>query len=226
MDAPLGRAVGNALEIAECLQLLRGEGPEDLTSLVVDTRDAHGHAGDRRGPRSGARQSRVRAALSSGAGVVAPALDDCAPRGRCVDRRGPGPIAAGQHTGGRDRPHPAYICNSTPTVSGRRLLMLGAGRERVEDPVDHAAGIVLEARPGTAIAAEIRCCACTTTTSGVLTMHAPSSWRRFASMTPHHSTSRWPSAGSVEERIDDACVTACSRPRLAAHSNRSRQPPR
>src|SRR3954470_24701591 len=68
MDQPLGRAVGNALEVIECIEVLKGRGPEDLTGVSVELTARMlvlgGASADR-----GAAEARVRAAIASGAGL-------------------------------------------------------------------------------------------------------------------------------------------------------------
>src|SRR6185436_10764646 len=68
MDAPLGRAVGNAIEVIECIEVLKGNGPPDVTTLSIDL-------AARMLERSGMAPSmtdgttRIRRALESGAGL-------------------------------------------------------------------------------------------------------------------------------------------------------------
>src|SRR5690606_3686149 len=68
MDQPLGNAVGNALEVIECLETLRGRGPKDLTSLCIELTARMLVVGGLSDTIEAAR-SLVRACLQSGAGV-------------------------------------------------------------------------------------------------------------------------------------------------------------
>ncbi|HEX7086117.1 MAG TPA: thymidine phosphorylase, partial [Vicinamibacterales bacterium] len=68
MDAPLGRAVGNAVEVAESIETLKGRGPEDVTELAV-TLAAHMVAIAGLAPDDAAARGRVEATLASGAAL-------------------------------------------------------------------------------------------------------------------------------------------------------------
>jgi len=147
MDAPLGRAVGNALEIGECLDTLAGRGPADLEqlSLALATRMlllAGGAADEKDAER------RLRGALASGAAlekfrqVVANQGGDV----RIVEDRSRLPHAAEIATVTAARP--GVVAHIDAAIVGRASMVLGAGRERLDATIDPGAGLVLRAKPG------------------------------------------------------------------------------
>src|SRR5438270_12491134 len=68
MDQPLGRAVGNALEVIECFEVLKGRGPQDLIEVSTDLTARMLVAGGVAASRAAAEQ-KVRATIASGAGL-------------------------------------------------------------------------------------------------------------------------------------------------------------
>ncbi|GGK30803.1 thymidine phosphorylase [Pilimelia terevasa] len=136
MSTPLGHAVGNALEVAESVEVLAGGGPADVVALTLAL----------------ARE------MLDAAGLLdadpAAALRD----GRAMDRwrrlvraQGGDPDAPLPRA-----PHVAHVRADTDGVVGavdaagigRAAWQLGAGRARREDPVSPAAGVLLRRRPG------------------------------------------------------------------------------
>ncbi len=147
MEAPLGRAVGNALEVAECVDTLRGHGPADLVEVVLALGARMvclaGLAAD-----EAAATARVTAALASGE-----ALDRFA---RLVERQGGDPRIVDEPA--RLPAAPGRACVAAPRSGrvsairagaiGRAAHALGAGRSRAGDPVDHGVGVVVRAQAG------------------------------------------------------------------------------
>ena len=152
MDAPLGRAVGNALEIAECIDTLSGRGPADLEelSLVLAARMLR-LAGAVPSVEAGA--ARAREALDSGAALerfrqlVARQGGDPA----VVEDRRRLPQAANRVIVAADRD--GFVSGMDAGLIGRASMALGAGRERLDDVIDPGAGLVLRARPGDRVSA-------------------------------------------------------------------------
>jgi pyrimidine-nucleoside phosphorylase len=147
MEQPLGRTVGNALEVLECIETLKGRGPKDLESLSVELAAWMAWLGGAATSLEAAR-SRVRDVLDSGQGlrrlqeVIAAQGGD--PR-VCED---PTLLPRARET--IDLPAPAdgrvahIVCRSV----GHAAMLLGAGRETVESRIDPAVGIVLHKKVG------------------------------------------------------------------------------
>jgi thymidine phosphorylase len=142
MDAPLGRAVGNALEVIEAIETLKGRGPADLERLSIALAArmlclAGLAASDDEAAR------RLRSALASGAGLEkfaqiverqggdAGVVDD-------YDRLPRAPPRAVVRA-----PCAGYVSALDAERVGRAAVLLGAGRGTIEDAVDPAAGIVV-----------------------------------------------------------------------------------
>ncbi|MEY4637104.1 MAG: Pyrimidine-nucleoside phosphorylase [Acidobacteriota bacterium] len=146
MDVPLGHAVGNALEIAECVQVLRGQGPADLADLVVRLGTRMVRLAEKAATDEDA-AALVRDTLASGAALARFRL--------LVERQGgdptvvddPGrlPSASLSHVVSAARG--GFVTALDALLVGRAAVALGAGRDKKDDQVDSTAGIRLLKKP-------------------------------------------------------------------------------
>ena len=142
MDQPLGLAVGNALEVVEAIELLRGGGPADLRELTVELTAEMlllaGVAAELPEARAA-----VAAAIADGRGLARFREIVIAQEGdpRAIDDPSRLPRAP------RVIPVPAPAAGVVEAVDaeaiGLAAMALGAGRARVEDRIDPAVGVVL-----------------------------------------------------------------------------------
>jgi pyrimidine-nucleoside phosphorylase len=143
MDQPLGRAVGNALEIREAVATLSGEGPEDLVELVLG---ASGHllALSDLGVDQAEGRRRAEEALASGAALE---LYE-----RWVRAQGGDPAIAALPAAAVVRAVPApgdgFVQGIAATAIGEVALRLGAGRVCKDEEIDHSVGVVCLAKRG------------------------------------------------------------------------------
>lgn len=153
MDAPLGRAVGNALEVREGVACLTGGGPADLREVSVELAAEMLLIGGV-APDLEAARGRCRRALADGS-----ALDRFR---RVVAAQGGDPAVCDDPDGVLPRPRavtpfridrPGFITRLLAWPVGQASMLLGAGRPRVDAAVDPAAGIVLHRQVGEPVAA-------------------------------------------------------------------------
>jgi pyrimidine-nucleoside phosphorylase len=137
MDQPLGRAVGNALELLEARATLRGEGPPDFTELVL-TATGQLLAFSDLGVDAAEGRRRAEAAVADGSALEAydrwvraqggDPSEDVLPRAPVVRML--------------ESPEAGYVRALRALPVGIAALELGAGRVRKDDAIDHAVGVV------------------------------------------------------------------------------------
>jgi pyrimidine-nucleoside phosphorylase len=143
MDQPLGFAVGNALEIEEALDTLEGDGPPDLTELVLG---AAAHLLELSDLGVDADEGRRLAEDAIASGAARDLYD------RWVRAQGGDPAREALPRAAVVQAVPAPASGLVEAIAttqvGLAALHLGAGRVRKEDEIDHAVGVVCRAKRG------------------------------------------------------------------------------
>jgi pyrimidine-nucleoside phosphorylase len=148
MDQPIGRAVGNALEIDEARDTVRGDGPGDFTELVLEACArllAHSDLG------IDVEEGRRRAETAVTDGSALEIFE------RWIRAQGGDPDPAALERAPVRRPVPAsrdgIVTRLGALAIGTAALELGAGRRTKEDAVDHAVGVLCFAKRGDTVLA-------------------------------------------------------------------------
>ena len=152
MDAPLGREVGNANEVIESIETLKGKGPADLELLSVLLAARMLVLAGVSGTQADAEQC-VRGSLESGAGVEAfrRIIEYQGGDPRVIDDYSLLPYAPDEHR--VTAPRGGTVLHLHAESVGRAAVALGAGRGKLDDVVDPGVGITVVAPPGTVVAA-------------------------------------------------------------------------
>ena len=146
MDAPLGYAVGNAIEVEEAVAVLRGEGPDTLRGLCITLAAtmAEGALGLTREEAL----ARATAALESGAAFAKMCEWIGAQGGDTAALYDTSRLPHATHAYPVLCPHDGYLCATDAEAIGRAAILLGAGRAVKSDIIDPSAGILFKKQLG------------------------------------------------------------------------------
>jgi pyrimidine-nucleoside phosphorylase len=152
MTQPLGREVGNASEIRESVEVLKGGGPPDLVEIVLTLGSEMLRLGGIEGDDASAR-SRLRGTIDSGAAFEKMMAIVEAQGGDAGVLEDPSrlALAKGEHVIEADRGGVVTRCDARDI--GVAAMRLGAGRAKKEDDVDPGAGITVETKVGDEVTA-------------------------------------------------------------------------
>jgi pyrimidine-nucleoside phosphorylase len=146
MDMPLGHMIGNALEVREAIETLQGKGPEDLLTLCLELA-AHMLMLAGKG---GVEECRKLAEDALGTGRALYVFEEMvrAQGGDVSVVRDPSLLPAAGMVDAVRAGESGFIARMDAEKCGIAAGLLGAGRETLDSPIDHAAGIALLKKPG------------------------------------------------------------------------------
>jgi pyrimidine-nucleoside phosphorylase len=147
MNTPIGYTIGNALETREALEILHGQGPNDLRELTYDLAAEMLRAAGVAKTKSQTLR-RVELAVKDGAALqkMREIVDAQGGDSRVVDA--PDQLAVARHRTTVTAKADGYVRDIDPLELGYASMRLGAGRGRAEDAVDPGAGIRLHVQLG------------------------------------------------------------------------------
>ena len=152
MDQPLGKKIGNALEVEEVVEILRGEGPDDLRELCLELAGWMLHLGGVADTVSaGKKQSEELIASGKALGRFRQMVELQGGDPRTIDD--PQKLPRAKSTMSVRSTKGGFIESMQCEQIGTACVILGGGRERKEDSVDPTVGIVLHKKVGEAVAA-------------------------------------------------------------------------
>ncbi|HEY8552875.1 MAG TPA: pyrimidine-nucleoside phosphorylase [Thermaerobacter sp.] len=147
MNQPLGRAVGNALEVREAIATLKGQGPAELTELCLTLGGYMVWLGGKApGPAAGRRLVAQRLEAGDGLAMLRRLVEAQGGDPRAVDD--PERLPRARYREVFAAPRAGYLTAMDAAAVGTAAMVLGAGRARKDDPVDLAVGLVVRKRLG------------------------------------------------------------------------------
>jgi pyrimidine-nucleoside phosphorylase len=146
MDRPLGHAVGNSLEVIEAVETLHGRGPADLTEVCMELAANMLFLGGK-GSIDDCR-ALAREAIHSGRAFDALCRMTAAQGGDVSYLTDPDRFEKAAFMRAITAPSDGWLLSMDTEAIGIASVMLGAGRETKESPIDFAAGLHILAKPG------------------------------------------------------------------------------
>ncbi len=152
MDQPLGKMVGNALEVVEVIEVLRGRGPKDLRELCIELAAWMLYLGGAASNIAGGRKKGADL-IDSGQALerFRKMIELQGGDPRVIDDTGRLPVTGNKMT--VVSAHRGYLSTVHCEEVGTACVILGGGRERKEDSVDPAVGIELHKKVGDPVSA-------------------------------------------------------------------------